>query len=177
MQPARRLEVVSNDVIETRVAHLRKVSLFDDLASNEPALREFATLLQEHVFQKGAHIITEGTPSSEMFILISGRAEVFKTTPEGDKFKVSILEGKDHAFFGEGGLIHSEVRSASIISECECQCLILKREDFERLGNSHPEWALPFYRRIAAIVLSRLRKTNGDLMVLYKALVAEIRGH
>lgn len=161
---------------EERMEHLKRVSLFTEIAANPDALRQFALIMEERVFQPGVKIIVEGSQSPEMFILMSGQASVIKTTPEGDPFKVAILKDDSHAFFGEGGLIYDEARSATIITDTECHCLVLVRKNFEEFGNAHPDWALPFYRRISANVLSRLRKANDDLLILYKALVSEIRG-
>jgi CRP/FNR family cyclic AMP-dependent transcriptional regulator len=160
-----------------RVEHLKRVVLFTEMAANPAALQQFALIMEERVFMPGVKIITEGTQSAEMFILMSGQATVFKTTPEGDAFKVAILKDDSHAFFGEGGLIYDDARSATITSDTECHCLVLNRAAFEKFGNAHPEWALPFYRRISASVLTRLKKSNDDMMILYKALVSEIRGH
>ncbi len=163
--------------IESRAEHLRAVSLFTEIAANKTALLKFAAIMVERKFKPGVNMITEGDASNEMFILISGTASVFKTTPEGEPFRVAILKEGQHAFFGEGGLIYAERRSATITSDTECHCLVLSRSEFEKFGDQHPEWALPFYRRISASVLTRLRKANEDMMLLYKALVSEIRGH
>ncbi|MBI3556337.1 MAG: cyclic nucleotide-binding domain-containing protein [Deltaproteobacteria bacterium] len=163
--------------VEQRAQHLRAVSLFAEIAANQAALLEFASIMVERNFKPGVNMITEGEGSNEMFILVSGTASVFKTTPEGEPFRVAILKEGQHAFFGEGGLIYAERRSATITSDTECHCLVLSRSEFEKFGDKHPDWALPFYRRISASVLTRLRKANEDMMILYKALVSEIRGH
>ena len=174
---ARQQPELSGSEVEARAEHLRAVSLFTEIAANPTALLEFASIMEERVFKPHVNMITEGEGSDEMFILISGTASVFKTTPEGEPFRVAILKEGAHAFFGEGGLIYAERRSATITSDTECHCLVLSRVAFEKFGDEHPEWALPFYRRISASVLTRLRKSNEDMMLLYKALVSEIRGH
>ncbi|MGE4234184.1 MAG: cyclic nucleotide-binding domain-containing protein [Bacteriovoracia bacterium] len=162
--------------IEDWVKHLESVVLFNGLKSNKEALRAFAENMEERIFAPNSKIIVEGEASTELFILISGEASVFKRTPEGDSYKVANLSAKQHAFFGEGGLISSETRSATITSNSDCHCLVLNGQHFETLSQKYPQWAMPFYRQIAGLVLSRLRKTNTDLMLLYNALVAEIRG-
>jgi CRP-like cAMP-binding protein len=101
---------------------------------------------------------------------------VYKSTLEGEPYKVAILKADSHAFFGEGGLLDSEARSATIRAETRCSCLVLKREAFERFCVGYPQFALPVLLRIARAVMSRLRKSNTDLSLLYNALVAEIRG-
>ena len=90
---------------------------------------------------------------------------------------VANLEGAARPSFGEGALIDTEARTATICAETTVVCLVLMRSNFEKFSAEHPHWAIPIYHRIAGAVLTRLRKTNNDLMLLYKALVAEIRGH
>lgn len=160
----------------TIINHLRKVQLFEDIKSNDLALIALSECLDTRQFSPATSILEEGSAGDSMFILIEGQASVYKSTPEGDKYKVIILNGQSHVTFGEGGLIQGEQRSATVITDSECHCLVLDRESFEKYSEKYPSWALPVYRRIAQGLLSRLRKTNDDMLLLYKALVTEIRG-
>jgi CRP/FNR family transcriptional regulator, cyclic AMP receptor protein len=155
---------------------LKDVGLFADIADSPDALSAIWDIMTERVFKPGSSITEEGNPGTEMFVLIAGKASVFKNTPGGDEYKVAIFEGKKHVAFGESGLIESEVRSATVRADTECRCLVMSRKAFEALSEKHPQWALPIYKRIAFGVMSRLRKTNEDMLLLYNALVAEIRG-
>jgi CRP-like cAMP-binding protein len=111
-----------------------------------------------------------------MYFLMDGTASVYKCTTDGEPYKVAIIQGTQRAFFGEGGLLDLEARSATIRTETECRCLVLNGAEFAEFGRNYPQWALPVLNRIARAVMVRLRKTNNDLMLLYNALVAEIRG-
>lgn len=159
------------------VGFLRNISLFEDIRDLEGALDRLSEAMTLRTYAPGAAIINEGETGSEMFFLMEGDAAVFKTTAEGEPYKVAILRGSQHAFFGEGGLLDSEARSATIRAESPCRCLVLERAAFMSYGEAYPMWALPILSRIARAVMLRLRKTNDDLMLLYNALVAEIRGH
>jgi CRP/FNR family cyclic AMP-dependent transcriptional regulator len=161
---------------ENRVEYLKDVSLFEDIREKIGALEELSAMMEVRTFQPSEDIIREGESGTEMFLLIKGEASVHKSTTDGDQYKVAILYGEKHAFFGEGGLLDSDARSATIKADNLCYCLVLSREGFEAFGKGHPEWALPISLRIARAVMARLRKTNNDLMLLYNALVAEIRG-
>jgi CRP/FNR family cyclic AMP-dependent transcriptional regulator len=156
--------------------HLHGVDLFQDIRDLENALDSLAALMSERRFAAGSEIIREGSSSTEMFILIEGRASVYKSTPTGDTYKVAIFEGKNNIAFGESGLIESDSRTATITADTNCLCLVLDRAAFERFSGNSPHWALPIYRRIAHAVMARLRKTNNDMLLLYNALVTEIRG-
>ncbi len=175
----REVEVIEDELleqIERRVTHLKAVSLFADLVTTEGSLEHLARIMTVRTFKPHDSIIKEGEVGTEMFLLVKGEASVFKSTPDGDQYKVAIIKGEGHAFFGEGGLLDSDSRSATIQADSVCYCLVLSRESYESFGRSHPEWALPVTLRVARAVLVRLRKTNNDLTLLYNALVAEIRG-
>lgn len=159
------------------IEYLKKVSLFKDLVAIPGAVEGFAGVMTEKTYKTGDTIITEGETGPEMFFLTQGKVTVLKNTPDGELFKVAILDGSQHVFFGEGSLITADTRSATIRAETEVTCLILDASHFAELCVQHPDWGLPFFRQIAAGVLHRLKKTNTDLMTLYKALVAEVRGH
>ncbi len=168
--------LTKNQSLSERAEHLRSISLFADVIDQAEILEQLAETLHEVVFETGDPILTEGEPGSDFFMLTSGKAGVFRKTAEGDVYKVASLDGDMHAFFGEGALLDSERRSATIKAETRCHCLVLDRTTFERFTHKHPHWALPVLTRIARAVLARLRKSNDDLMLLYKALIAEIRG-
>lgn len=157
--------------------YLAEVSLFSEIKSRPGALETLAAQLKEIEYPPHATIIAEGETGSELYFLLEGQASVYKTTAEGEEYKVAILTHHQHAFFGEGGLLDSEARSATIRADSKCRCLVLNRQDFMSFGEAHAEWALPVLIRIARAVMARVRKTNNDLMLLYNALVAEIRGN
>jgi len=159
------------------VQFLASVRLFQDLKSHPEAFAAIVALMEIRDYPVTSIIVRENEPGLEMFLLVEGRASVLKTTAEGELYRVAIMEGKDHAFFGEGGLLDSDSRSATIQAETACRCLVLSRESFQQFGNNHPQWALPVVFRIAKAVMTRLRKSNEDLILVYNALVAEIRGH
>ena len=91
--------------------------------------------------------------------------------------KVAILKPVTPVFFGEGALLEADSRSATIRADGPCTCLVLTRHSFYAFAKVHPQWALPIILRIARTVMDRLHKTNNDLMLLYHALVSEIRGN
>ncbi len=166
----------NNPALSGILDSLKKVGLLSDIKENELALTALTKLITETHFKPGHNIIIEGAEGAEMFILIEGTAAVIKSTPGGEPYKVAILNSDYCPAFGEGGLIGSEKRGATIRAEVACHCLQIARQDFENFATDYPAWALPIYRRIAQSVMLRLRQTNEDMLLLYNALVAEIRG-
>jgi len=162
--------------LHSRMELLKGVSLFVDIRENPEALEEIAASMEERSYKPKSRIVKEGEAGSELFVLIEGEASVVKSTGEGDHYKVAILQGEHNPFFGEGGLLDSEARSATIEADTECRCLVLGFDSFQRFSKASPQWAFPVLQRIAKTVMARLRKSNQDLMLLYHALVEEIRG-
>jgi CRP/FNR family cyclic AMP-dependent transcriptional regulator len=169
-------DLSGSEKLSIRTQTLKRVTLFGELHGNPAALEALAEIMEDRHYEPGATIIEERAVGSDLYILISGEVAVYKSTPEGDSFKVAVLNGESCPVFGESGLIESEPRSATIRAATPAHCLLLDRAGFDRFSALHPQWALPVYRRIAQAVLGRFKKANDDLMLLYKALMAEIRG-
>lgn len=154
---------------------LSKVNLFSELKDAPDALRALATIMTIETFPLGHKLIQEGTSGDNLFILIKGQVSVFKNTPDGDSYKVVILKSDITPALGEGGLVESEPRSATVICDTESQCFVLTRDSFLKFSANHPQWVVPILQRIASTLIGRLRQTSNDLMLLHKALMDEIR--
>lgn len=161
---------------QQRIAFLSKVSLFEDIKENYTALKMLSNMMTEAKFSQNQTIIKEGEFGSNIYFLVQGEVSVYKKTLEGELFKVHIFKESCHSFFGEAALLEEDVRSATISADFKSLCLTLNRKNFVEFCNKQPQWALPISLRVARTVMSRLRKTNNDLMTLYDALVREVRG-
>ncbi len=155
---------------------ITRFSIFEDFKNDPKILEKFEKILKLCEFSPNTMIIEEGISGSEMYLLLQGKAAVFKKTPSGDEYKVANLDESMHAIFGEGAILDVDTRSATIKTITHCQCYSINRTDFEAFSKNHPELALPVFKRIARAVMARFRKTNHDFLLVYNALVAEIRG-
>lgn len=158
------------------VEYLKCVALFNSLKDPLHAFESLTEVLEVRKYHKHSEVITEGKSGDELFFLYEGRVSVHKQTPDGDSFKVVILDAKAHAFFGEGSILDDDPRSATIACESDVLVLALTRDAFYRFAEKNPQHAYPILLDIARAVMNRLRKTNHDFMLLYQALLAEIRG-
>jgi len=154
---------------------LHDVSLFQDIKHMPEALVGFEHIMKSMKFSKGHTLIKQGDAGHEFFVLLRGQVSIEKMTAEGDLYKVAVLNGEQHAAFGEGGLIEGEARSATVSCDTDIECLVLYREEFNQFAVRHPHFAMPVLKRIALILMSRLNQTSNDLMLLHKALMSEIR--
>lgn len=167
------LQTANMGSIEEVVA---RVPLFSGLKGRHEALMRLASLMQMKTFSPGHTLIREDELGDEFYVLIQGQVSISKKTPDGDTYKVVILKSDVVPAFGEGGLVESEPRSATVTCDVSSRCLVLNRTDFEKFCDLYPADAVPILRQISRTLMGRLRQTSRDLMLLHKALMNEIRG-
>ncbi|MBU1075822.1 MAG: cyclic nucleotide-binding domain-containing protein, partial [Spirochaetes bacterium] len=63
----------------------------------------------------------------------------------------------------------------TVMADTDCDLLVIRRKDFIKLGDKYPHLGLPITREISTILASRIRKVNEDIIILFEALVGEVR--
>ena len=154
---------------------LKKIPLFTDICENNDFMDEVSKICTIRKFKKDEIIIKEGEIGCEMFIVYDGAVEIIKRTRAGDDYTVVKLKAEYNVFFGEMALIDDDKRSATVLSSVDSVFIVIEKDDFEKLGNRHPEISLPVTRVILKTLASRLRKTNEDMLTIFDALVNEIQ--
>jgi CRP-like cAMP-binding protein len=154
---------------------LRGFRVFSEL-KEDVAIQHLIDFMVPLEFQVGCEILSEGKVDEYLYLLMSGRVEVFKTTESGDPFKVVELDGAMCAYFGEGAILDAHPRSATITTVEPTMCLALSKQSFDDFCREYPQWGLPLLRYIARQTAQRLRKIGNDYVFLYHAYVREIRG-
>jgi CRP/FNR family transcriptional regulator, cyclic AMP receptor protein len=159
------------------LSKLKEVQFFKMYARNDDVIKKIADLCTRKKFRKGSSIIKEGEYGNELFILLSGKIEIVKVTLQGEHYTLSTLDsGMGGVSVGEFALIDNDRRSATVIANTECECLVIKRDDFLEFGDKNPEIGLNITRAIAKQLSTMQRKTNSDVITLFSALVEEIGG-
>lgn len=157
------------------LAKLKQIPIFQDISGNEEFLKELMGICRVKNTRKGETIIREGDLGDEMYIVYSGAVEIKKRTRAGDEYTVVRLRSEHNVFFGELALIDDDKRSASVIAMEDSEFLVITKSDFMKLGDGYPSIGLPVTRSISKILASRLRKTTGDMLTLFDALVNELQ--
>lgn len=156
------------------LAKLKQIPIFEEIAGNEEFLEELFGICRLKKYRAGDEIIREDDLGDEMFVVYSGAVEIKKRTRAGDDYTVVILKAEYNVFFGELALIDDDKRSATVIATEDSEFLVITKKDFVSLGDTYPSIGLPITRSIAKILASRLRKTTGDMLTIFDALVSEI---
>ena len=117
--------VVRDDGIEA----LRRCRLFNGLGGAE--LARILDEADECVFLEDHRVLTEGRLGAELFVIVSGFAEVLV-----DGERVAILEKGD--FFGEMAVIDGGPRTATVRAITQVRCLSLPNGLARRLVDGSP---------------------------------------
>jgi voltage-gated potassium channel len=129
LPPTLRLEILfllTRDLLE-------KVPLFRHCG---PALRdELLMALEPRIAIPGTVIAREGEPSSGIFFLSRGRAEIVSGDEEESQ---GSLESGD--YFGDLSLVLGERRSASVVARTYCDFFLLPKSAFERIRSDYEEF-------------------------------------
>src|SRR5918911_2204968 len=91
---------------------LRQVRFFEFLTEEE--LEEFAEGSELVAFEVGEEIIEEGAGTHDLFVLTSGRVEVRKRIPGGDRLLAEIDASGERTVVGERGLLGESGASATV---------------------------------------------------------------
>ena len=86
---------------------LKSTPAFAGICENPECLKALGSWFKEVSFKKHEKVMTEGETGDQAYLLVSGTLSVFKTTPDGESYKVASLSGELHPFFGEGTLLDS----------------------------------------------------------------------
>lgn len=135
--------------------------LFADLSPSEVAAVQ--ALLERRKFRCGEILVEMGAPAGELFFLARGRASVTLPLSGGTRRRLGTFS--PGMAFGEMAMLDRAPRSAVVTADTEVECDLLKVEDFERLGETHPHIKIVLLRNLALSLSRRLRKANREISV------------
>ncbi len=107
-------------------------------------------------YSDGELIIRQGEIGECMYVIQSGKVEVFKVQGNSEMHLGTIGEGD---FFGEMALLDRDVRSASVRAAGEARVLKVDKRTFMRQVHADPTIAL----RIVQKMSQRIRELHAEL--------------
>jgi HEAT repeat protein len=123
-----------------RVLFLRRVPLFDELASAD--LGAIADVAQERSFADGELLASEGELGDELLIVVSGSVRV----EAGD---ARIARRGPGDVVGEMSLITRRPRMASLVAEGDVRAIRIGRREFESMIHDRPDIGIGVMRVLA----------------------------
>ncbi len=128
----------------SNAAFLARVPLFANCTPAE--IEAIESVAQEHIYEPGQIIVTQGTPGQAFYTVLSGRVEILRD----DKSLGAFGPGD---FFGEMSLLDQAPRSATIRALETTSCLMLSSWDFKAVLERHPSIAI----KLLEVLSRRLR--------------------
>ncbi|MFC1671466.1 cyclic nucleotide-binding domain-containing protein [Spirochaetota bacterium] len=158
------------------LSKIKSVEFFKEFMDNEEIIDKIANMCSRKKFKKDSYIIKEGDTGEDLFIVIKGIIKIVKKTLQKEEYTVINLNSDKRGGItvGELALIDSDRRSASVIADTDCVCLVITRNKFLKFGDDNPDIGLSITRAISSQLARSLRKANADVITLFSALINEI---
>ena len=147
--------------LESRMSALAAIDLFANLSEDEQ--RILASSARLAPFSPKEVITRQGATAHWLYVLLKGTAAVRVSTGEGEDRQVAVLEAPN--FFGEMALMTGQPREATVVAECDVECLRVDRKDLEGIIKQRPE--------IATEISEVLAKRRVELLAVREGLDSE----
>jgi len=143
------------------MADLRQVDWLHGLTDEE--LRLLVPTVSVRQFGAGEMLVRAGESGESMFIIRSGKAEVFGHAADGQPRHIANIARGDVT--GEMALMTGEPRNANVRALTDLEVIEMDREGFTRLFKEHPDAAAGIGDIITARNRERLEKlASGDTL-------------
>jgi glutaminase len=103
-----------------------------------------------------------GAEANEVFFLSRGSAIITLTLAHGAQRRLGVFS--PGMAFGEVGMLDGAPRSAVVTAQSDVECHLLKREDFEALGEIHPQIKITLLKNMALGIGRLLRKSTREII-------------
>lgn len=143
---------------------LKEISLFEGL-SNDVINRIFR-LGKLKYYPDGATIVEEGDRGETLHILVSGKAEVWKSVKGGLSSSRRLAKLECGSIFGEMSLFDGAPYSATVKASGECVVLAIPGKSFKQFMRKNPEPAYKIFVSLICLMSNRLRRANLTLSLI-----------
>jgi CRP/FNR family cyclic AMP-dependent transcriptional regulator len=144
--------------MDTNLDSLMYVPIFSDLT--EEIIKKISSIGMRRKYEKDALILVEQESGTALFVIITGKVKVARTSNDGREVILSILGESD--FFGEMAILDGLTRSASVIAMEDSELFTIQRDDFINLLREHPEVSINLLQELTR----RLRSADMKIKAL-----------
>ena len=138
---------------------LRKVTIFAGLA--DAGLKRIVSDCNTMKYAAGRTIIRQGTPATEIYIVLEGTVKVIL---DMDEYPLEICEFSTGNCLGEASIIGITSHSASVTAVTDATLLVLTRKTLMHLFETDKEFFAMLILNIARELARRLHKTDELLL-------------
>jgi glutaminase len=144
---------------ETR--EIRTYELLQGLTAEE--ISHVAGLLQLRPYKPGEVIVQTGAEAGEIYFLHRGLATITVTLASGLDKRLGLFS--PGMAFGEIAMLDGARRSATVVADADVECHVLRRADFEALGQTHPQIKIVLLTNMALGLARLLRKATREFSI------------
>jgi len=141
--------------METESNSLQFVPIFADLPID--TILKIENVGIKRNYQKDEPILLEEDSGTALFVILSGKVKVSRSSSDGREVILTILGESD--FFGEMAILDGLARSANVIAIEDSKIFLIQRNEFLELLQTHPEISIILLQELT----SRLR--NADMKI------------
>jgi CRP-like cAMP-binding protein len=134
---------------------LKYVPIFTDLPDD--TLKTIEKVGHRKTYDKDEPILLEEDSGTALFVIISGKVKVSRSSDDGKEVILTILGESD--FFGEMAILDGLARSANVIAIEKSDVFTIRRNDFLNLLETHSEITITLLQELT----TRLR--NADMKI------------
>ena len=159
-------EVVRRGLVERLVPLLESADIFRGIPGQ--TLEKIAAAMRLETYGAGETLFDEGQPGRNLYMIVSGEAQVLKKRPNGSEQKMATLQPGE--ICGEMSLLLEQPRMATVRMAQDSQIIAMGPGVFKELASEHPE----FLEHLSTLVENR-RQENAELQALFSETVHQTR--
>lgn len=150
------------DVLDVKLGKDPKkmIKIFEGLSNRQARIA--ALMGHIHAYNADEGIIAEGDVGSEMFVVITGKVEIYSGDLK-ERQSIAILGPGDN--FGEMAVVRHGFRSASVRAIESTELLILDEGSLQRIKRRYPWIAATIFLNLTRILSDRLQITTVTAML------------
>ena len=114
----------------------------------------------------GSHILREGEPSTDAYLIESGGVRIQRQTPYGLFTLATLRPGQ---LFGETSFVDGHARSGDALAVADCELLVLRPQALAGAMESDQRFSVALYWSFWKSLSSKLRQTNQQLTRFFSA--------
>jgi CRP-like cAMP-binding protein len=143
---------------------LKEISLFEGLSND--GINKIFKLGKLKYHMDASLIMEEGNKGETLYILVSGKAEVWKSVKGGLSSSRRLAKLECGSIFGEMSLFDGAPYSATVKASGECVVLAIPGKAFKQFLKKNPEAAYRIFVSLICMMSNRLRRSNLTLSLM-----------
>jgi len=149
-------------VQELPLLELHEMELFK--GRKQDALSALEACMEQSSCKAGEKIYSAGDPGDRLFLIRRGTVRMMLQSEGSDGHHLATYGRGD--FFGGLSFLDGQPRGNEAIAQTDTELFVLRREEFDKLGDRHKRLTQNLFEAIAGVLARRLRYGDMELAAL-----------